>query len=129
MTFKEAIASCYRTNYVGFTGRASRSEYWFFVLSYVLATMAVAVVCTLLGGSTLLWIGIGIVMLGVLLPSLAAQVRRLHDTNASGWWLLLMFIPYAGGLIMLVWYCIPGTQGENRFGHDPLQQNVAEVFE
>lgn len=128
MTFKEAIISCYRTNYAGFGGRASRSEYWFFVLSYLLLTMAVALVCALLGGSTLLWIGIGIVMLAVFFPSLAAQVRRLHDTNASGWWLLLMFIPYAGGVIMVVWYCIPGTKGENRFGPDPLQQDVAEVF-
>ncbi|HJS46248.1 MAG TPA: DUF805 domain-containing protein [Rhizomicrobium sp.] len=128
MTFKNAITSCYQTNYVGFTGRASRSEYWFFVLSYVLLTMVVAAVCALLGGSILLWIGIGIVMLGVFLPSLAAQVRRLHDTNASGWWILIGLIPYIGGLIMLVWYCIPGTKGENRFGPDPLQQDVAEVF-
>ena len=49
------------------------------------------------------------------------QVRRVHDTNASGWWVLLAFIPYAGNLIMLVWCCFKGTAGENRFGPDPLE--------
>lgn len=128
MTFKEAVISCYRAKYADFTGRAPRSEYWFFVLSYFLLLIAVAAVCALLGGTTLLWIGLGIGWLGLLLPTLAAQVRRLHDTNASGWWMLMALIPYIGGLIMLVWYCIPGTKGENRFGPDPLQQDVAEVF-
>jgi uncharacterized membrane protein YhaH (DUF805 family) len=128
MGFKEAIISCVQKNYAGFSGRAARSEYWFFVLFYFLLLVAVAAVCVVLGGSTLLWIGLGIGWFALLLPALAAQVRRLHDTNASGWWILLSFIPYAGGLIMLVWYCIPGTKGENRFGPDPLQQDVAEAF-
>jgi len=128
MGFRDAIISCYQKNYVGFSGRAPRSEYWFFVLSYCLLLIAASVVGLLLGGKTMLFVALGIAFLGIILPSLAAQVRRLHDTNASGWWILLALIPYAGGLIMLVWFCIPGTKGENRFGPDPLQSDVSEVF-
>lgn len=71
----------------------------------------------------------GLVGLGFFLPTLAVGLRRLHDTNASGWWYLLAFVPYVGGLIMLVWFCIPGTKGENRFGHDPLAPGLAEAFD
>ena len=129
MGFQQAILSCYRDNYVGFTGRAPRSEYWFFVLGNVLAFMVILAVTYPLGGIYLAGPGAGLFVLASFLPSLAAQVRRLHDTNASGWWLLLAFIPYAGGLIMLVWFCLPGTKGENRFGSDPLDPSNVAAFE
>jgi uncharacterized membrane protein YhaH (DUF805 family) len=128
MTFKQAIASCFQKNYVGFVGRAPRSEYWFFVLFYLLALTGGGIVGFLLGGTTLAAAAAILVVLATFLPCLAAGVRRLHDTNSSGWWYLLAFVPYVGGVIMLVWFCVPGTRGENRFGHDPLQQDVAEVF-
>lgn len=128
MGFKEAIISCVQKNYVGFSGRAPRSEYWFFVLFYVLALCAAGLVGGVAGGVTGATLLAGIVVLATFLPQLAAGVRRLHDTNCSGWWYLLAFVPYIGGVIMLVWFCIPGTKGENRFGADPLQQDVAEVF-
>jgi uncharacterized membrane protein YhaH (DUF805 family) len=127
--FKEAIISCYRNNYAGFSGRASRSEYWFFVLSYVLVATALSIPGLLLGNHAVLYVCIGLLFLAIFLPSLAAQVRRLHDTNSSGWWLLLLFIPYVGSFIMLVWFCIPGTKGSNRFGPDPLNPTDIEVFE
>jgi uncharacterized membrane protein YhaH (DUF805 family) len=129
MGFKEAVMTCCRTKYADFSGRASRSEYWFFLLGYLLMLTGAAAICALLGGATLLWVGFGIGWLALLLPALAAQVRRLHDTNASGWFILLGLIPYAGGLIMLVWYCIPGTKGDNRFGPDPLQGDREQVVE
>ena len=129
MGFKEAVISCYRDNYAGFSGRASRSEYWFFVLSYVLLAMVLGLLGVLLGGKMMFAICLGLFLLAVLLPSLAAQVRRLHDTNASGWWVLLAFIPYVGGVIMLVWCCLPGTKGQNRFGLDPLHPTEVEAFE
>ena len=67
--------------------------------------------------------------LGIFVPALAVQARRLHDTNSSGWWLLIAFIPYLGGVIMTVWYCIKGTTGPNRFGPDPLNPDMVEAFD
>ena len=61
-----------------------------------------------------------IVGLGLFLPTLAVQVRRLHDLDRSGWWILISLIPLVGAIILLVWACTKGTDGENRFGSDPL---------
>ena len=128
MGFKEAVRSCYANNYAGFSGRAPRSEYWFFILFNILVFAAIGAVSMLLGGETLMFIILVIGCLAVLIPSLAVAVRRLHDTNASGWWYLLAFIPYIGGFIMLVWFCLPGTKGENRFGPDPLNPTDVDAF-
>jgi uncharacterized membrane protein YhaH (DUF805 family) len=66
---------------------------------------------------------------GVIVPSLAVQVRRFHDQDKSGWFLLLNFIPYVGGLIVLVFMCIEGTKGENRFGPDPKGgEHLGKIF-
>jgi uncharacterized membrane protein YhaH (DUF805 family) len=54
------------------------------------------------------------------IPQLAVSVRRLHDTDRSGWWLLLFFIPFGGGVVLIVWFCFPGTHSYNRFGANPL---------
>lgn len=128
MGFQQAVKTCL-SKYVDFQGRASRSEYWYFVLAYALVLIAVAILAVTLGARSMLFPLLGLVLLAIFLPSIAAQVRRLHDTNASGWWILLAFIPYVGGLIMLVWYCIPGTKGENRFGPDPLNPGMVEAFD
>ena len=62
-------------------------------------------------------------------PSLAVQIRRLHDQDKSGWFWLINFIPYVGGIIFLVLMCLSGTKGPNRFGDDPKgEQNMAEIF-
>jgi uncharacterized membrane protein YhaH (DUF805 family) len=128
MGFGQAVKTCF-SKYADFHGRAPRSEYWYFVLALVLLGVAVGLVCGLSGSKTAIFIGIGLMALGAFLPSLAAQVRRLHDTNSSGWWVLVGFIPYVGGLIMIVWYCIKGTAGENRFGPDPLNPDTVEAFD
>ena len=128
MGFTQAVKACL-TKYANFQGRARRSEYWYFVLAYCLLLLVVAVIAFILGGGRIILPVMGLVFLGIFLPSLAAQVRRLHDTNASGWWILLAFIPYVGGVIMLVWFCLPGTKGENRFGPDPLDPGMAEAFD
>ena len=89
--------------YATFQGRARRKEYWFFVLaSYVLTVVAMFIHPALYG----------LLSLGFLLPSIAAGVRRMHDTDRSGWWLLL---PIAN----LVFLCLPGNPGANRFGPSP----------
>ena len=99
-------------------GRASRSECWWFVVFGLI----VGFVLGFVDGVFNLQLGYGAGFLGLLgtvflfVPSLAVGVRRLHDTNRSGWWHLLMFLPVIGWIVLLVFYCLPGTQGANRFG-------------
>lgn len=102
-------------NYVGFSGRARRAEYWQFVLFNVIA-MVLCVVIDLAIGSSILYI---LYVLAVLLPGLAVGVRRLHDTGRSGWWLLISLIPLIGGIVLLVFMCLEGTRGDNKYGADP----------
>lgn len=124
MTFAEAITSGLRS-YAGFSGRAPRSEYWWWQLFVLLVAGAAAVTETLLG---LVPNGYGenvgpltaVVALALFLPNLAMAVRRLHDGNRSGWFILLGLIPIVGPIILLVWYLQRGTEGDNRFGPDPL---------
>lgn len=115
MTFSGAIRSVLG-NYVGFEGRAARAEYWWWQLVLVLVTL-------LVGGVTYgiepLEQPVGLVGLILFLPSLAVAVRRLHDTDRSGWYILVALVPLIGGLILLWWYLSPGTPGPNRFGPDP----------
>ena len=143
--FRQAIEICLQ-NYVGFEGRAPRSEYWFWVLGIVIAGFVLGIVFGLidaiLGIHLLTKLVLGLFELAVLLPSLAVAVRRLHDVDRSGWWILLpaapallsllmrlAHIPGAGlfsliylvcAIVLIVWYCTKGTTGQNRFGPDPL---------
>jgi uncharacterized membrane protein YhaH (DUF805 family) len=92
MTFQEAIRVCL-SKYADFNGRAARSEYWWFVLFVFLGSLAASMVSSVLGG---------LFSLGTLLPSLAAATRRLHDTNRSGWWQLIVLIPLIGFIVLIV---------------------------
>ena len=111
--------------YATFEGRAARPEYWWWILAMVILFTILGVVdgafiAPLMGlepfqeeaGQPLSLL----VSLGLLLPNLALAVRRLHDTDRSGWWLLIGLIPIVGSLVLLVFYILPGTQGQNRFG-------------
>jgi uncharacterized membrane protein YhaH (DUF805 family) len=118
MQFVPAVTKALQ-NYVQFEGRAFRSEYWWFALFNVLCLVAATLIDTLLGDATIVEI---LVSLGLLLPGLAVGARRLHDTDRSGWWLLLGLIPVIGGIVLIVWFATPGTPGPNRFGADPLQR-------
>lgn len=102
--------------YVTFSGRARRKEYWMFVLFNILASVAAAVVDAILG--TTGTIG-GLYSLAVLLPGLAVFIRRLHDTDRSGWWIFIGLIPIIGSIILLVFMCLDSKPGENRFGPNP----------
>ena len=113
MDFVTAIKTCL-TKYVGFAGRAPRSEYWNFTLFLIVVSIALAAAGLDQVGSFF--------SIATLLPSLAVGVRRLHDTDRSGWWLLLLLVPLVGMIVLIVWFVRPGTQGANRFGDDPLQQ-------
>jgi uncharacterized membrane protein YhaH (DUF805 family) len=118
MGFGEAISSGF-SNYVGFSGRAARSEYWYWFLFSVICQVVGDIIDAVLFGSQTPVLG-ALVGLALLLPGIAVSIRRLHDLDRSGWFLLLVFIPLIGGIWLLVWYCMKGTEGSNRFGPDPL---------
>jgi uncharacterized membrane protein YhaH (DUF805 family) len=118
MNFQQAIASGFR-NYVNFSGRAARSEYWYWTLFVILVSIGTIILDRAMfpfnGVSPLnvLW------HLAVFLPGLAVAARRLHDLDRTGWWLLLIFTGI-GIILLLIWDCMRGTQDSNRFGPDPL---------
>jgi len=125
----EAVKSFYG-NYVNFAGRSPRSAYWWWVLFYVIIAVIIAMVeggghggGMPGGGFSYNYSGgpIAIVWSLVnLIPGIALGVRRLHDIDKSGWWLLIGLIPLVGAIILLVWFATRGTAGPNRFGPDPL---------
>jgi uncharacterized membrane protein YhaH (DUF805 family) len=98
--------------YATFEGRARRSEYWWFTL----VNFLIAAALHLVGHVHLL---VHLYLLAVLIPSLAVGARRLHDTNRSGWWLLIGLIPIIGAIVLLVFFVTPGVTGNNDYGADP----------
>ena len=123
MNFFEAISSGFR-NYVGFSARAIRSEYWYWTLFYILLIIVTSVIDIAIVGPGQYGPVTTITYLATFLPALAVSIRRLHDLDRTGWWILLALIPLIGAIILLVWYCMRGTVGPNRFGPDPLQGKV-----
>jgi len=114
--------------YADFSGRASRSEYWWFMLFTTLVNIILMVVDSQLGtfndAAGMGMLG-GLYTLLVLLPSIGVQVRRLHDVDRSGWWLLIYLVPIIGFIVIMIFACMKGTSGSNRFGLDPLELDVA----
>jgi len=102
--------------YAIFTGRSRRSEYWLFFLFLILGSMVAAAIDAVVTGANLIS---SLFSLGVLLPSIAVGVRRLHDTDRSGWWMLLMFLPLIGTIWLVVLFCFDSMPGANRFGPNP----------
>lgn len=145
--------------YADFTGRAPRAEFWWYILAVIVLSFIAKIIDNILGINVMgpygpLYL---IVALGLLVPNIAVAVRRLHDTNRTGWWILLPVVPYciafalggaammggmatgstggmAAGLgvagiflfigvicaiVVLVFYCLPGTVGDNGYGPDP----------
>jgi uncharacterized membrane protein YhaH (DUF805 family) len=120
--------------YVVFSGRASRSEYWYFVLFSAIVSIILTVIDVMMGSGTadtsvsadagmamsvnMGWLS-GIYSLGVLLPSLGVLFRRLHDTDHSGWWILISLIPLIGAIVLLVFLVKDSTPGNNEYGPSP----------
>ena len=130
MTMIEAVKSVY-SNYATFSGRARRSEYWWWFLAYIIIIIVLGIIEGAVFGSGTAELSAGdggfnasftggiltnIFMIASIIPALAVGVRRLHDIDRSGWWLLISFIPLIGWLILLYWNVQPGTPGQNRFG-------------
>ena len=145
--------------YADFTGRPPRAEFWWYFLAVIIASIVARIIDNILGMNVMGPYGplSLILMLGLLVPNIAVAVRRLHDTDRSGWWILLPIVPYClafvlggaammGGaasgsamgmgagmgiasiflligaacaLLLLVFYCLPGTPGDNRYGPNP----------
>jgi uncharacterized membrane protein YhaH (DUF805 family) len=108
MNFGQAISSCFQ-NYANFSDRASRPEFWYWYLFTVIVLTGIDLV---LGHFSVVS---GIVALALILPSLAVGVRRLHDIDRTGWWILIG-ATVIGTLVLIYWACLPGTPGDNRFG-------------
>ena len=143
--------------YADFTGRAARAEYWWFYLGMIVAYIVAMIIDSLVGIQLIGPYGLLTCLLGLalIIPGLAVTVRRLHDTNRSGWWILVVVVPYfivgimmgmaaasgdmsgmasaglaglvalAGAVAMLVFMVLPGTSGDNRFGPDPYAGDAA----
>jgi len=148
--------------YADFTGRASRSELWWYVLALVVAFVVVRIVESIVGIGHMIFYSYGpltiLLWLATIVPSIAVGIRRLHDTDRSGWWILLPIVPYCLGLVLgggammagaatgsgagmmagagiagifmllafvadiviIIFYALPGTAGDNRYGPPPL---------
>ena len=115
MSFTDAIKSVF-SQYAGFSGRARRSEYWYFTLfNFIIST-----VFSLLGQKIGFFSIIGgLFSLAVLIPGLAVAVRRLHDIGKSGWFLLFILIPLVGAIILIIWDCQDSQPGDNAYGPNP----------
>jgi uncharacterized membrane protein YhaH (DUF805 family) len=116
-----------KNNYANFEGRARRKEYWMFTLFNAIVFFALIILISISMDNYTGEIGsIGsiasvilvIYSLGIIVPSIAVTVRRLHDTDKSGWWYLISFIPF-GGVVLFVFTLLDSTQGNNRFGPNP----------
>lgn len=115
MTIGEAVRSALR-KYAVFQGRAGGTEYWWFALVNLAGfALAAGLDQLLFDGQKVFWLAYSLL---VLLPTLAVGARRLHDTNRSAWWQLLMLIP-GGGIVLLIWFCTPSNSGPNRYGEMP----------
>ena len=130
MDFGQSIAYCF-SNYANFNGRARRKEYWMYTLILtvlLIALMAIMFSALSLSDETRIETGpsgyLTVLLLFVFLvvhfiPSLALTVRRLHDTGKSGWWYLIVFVPYLGNFVIFIFTLIDGDEGENKYGPNP----------
>lgn len=108
MTFSQSVETCF-SKYATFSGRASRSEYWWFCLALYIFYFLAALIDAALGTNVVSII----VLVALFLPSYAVAVRRMHDTNHSGWWVLVPFVNFIFALIS-------GDEGWNDYGDKPL---------
>ena len=120
MSFTEAVKSGF-DNYVNFSGRASRPAYWWWVLFAILASIVANIIDAAIG-VTIVSI---IVALGLFLPGLAVAFRRLHDTDRSGWWILIGLIPLIGFIVLLIFFVQKSDPADNQYGPPPADQGGA----
>ena len=116
VSFVDAVKRALTVNYFNFEGRASRSEYWWFSLFTFLCS---AILMAIFGDGTFGSILRGLVSLALFIPSLGLSVRRMHDINRSGWWILIALVPIVGWIIYIVWACKQSDVNPNQYGPVP----------
>lgn len=125
--FKE----CVTTKFATFSGRARRREFWLFGLFTWIVSCLLQIVSVAAADSVALNVLVTVASLlfslFIFIPGLALDVRRLHDTGRSGWWLLICLLPIIGAIVLLVFFCKAGTVGENEYGPDPKATGDGEV--
>ena len=116
MNFAQAVRRNLTTAaYVDFSGRASRSEYWWFYLFTVMVSLGLGLLIGSLGDTPAALL-LGLLPIGLIIPGLATLIRRIHDSGRSGWWLLIALIPVLGVISLFVLTLLPSTPGANRYG-------------
>ena len=122
MKFTDAVKSCFH-QYASFSGRARRSEYWYFTLFNIVLSYVIAFI-----GGWMDFKGLPVIAyLALFLPGLAVCIRRLHDIGKSGWWYLIGFVPVVGFILLIVWFCRDSEAGPNRYGQNPKGIDYAET--
>ena len=110
--------------YAVFNGRARRKEYWFFALFNIIISIVLAVIDGITGSYSAAF-GMGLLgaiyMLAVLVPAIAVSVRRLHDTDRSGWWMLIILVPLIGAIVLLVFMVLDSSPSQNQYGVNPKE--------
>jgi len=120
MSFSEAISDAF-SKYVTFTGRSSRSAYWWFYLFGLLVVVAALIIDFAIGTYPIIYV---VATLALLLPNLAVLVRRLHDSGRSGWWILIALVPLIGAIVLLV-FTLQGSYPPNQWGNGPDERAVS----
>lgn len=119
-------------HYADFSGRAPRAEYWWFVLFVLIAEILIMVLDAILGLNNVVGaygLLVTLFILGVIVPHIALGVRRLHDTDHSGWWLFIGLVPIVGPIVLVVFFATAGDRESNRYGPDPYgPSDLEEVF-
>ena len=115
MSFTTAISTCFR-KYATFSGRARRSEFWFF---WLFCTIVTTVLSLIFGDSALIPT---LFSLATLIPSWSAAWRRMHDIGKCGAWSLIIFVPIVGIILWLIWFCRDSQAGSNTYGPNPKMQ-------
>ena len=121
MSFVEAVQTCVTKKYATFSGRARRSEYWYYTLFSILVSLVTSVV----GGALFVHsegdvnILSALASIALFLPGLGVAIRRLHDIGKSGWWYLILLVPFIGWIVLLIFLCRDSDRGPNRFGPSP----------
>jgi uncharacterized membrane protein YhaH (DUF805 family) len=116
-----------RDNYANFSGRARRSEFWYFLLCHFIIIIALLIVAALIGTAGIVLYGL--YALAVFVPGLAVAVRRLHDVGKSGWFYFICLIPLVGSIWLIVLFATEGNVGPNEYGLDPKRpyEDINEI--
>ena len=117
MSFTEAVISVF-TNYANFKGRATRSEYWYFVLFNMVVSAVLSGLAQASNGLAIISV---LYSLAVFIPGLAVAVRRLHDVGKSGWWYFIVLVPCVGFIILLLDLIKESQAGDNQYGPYPFE--------